>query len=447
MAEVLENQKIGKILPFEEIAFYLTNNLEDIFTSSCAYFYVNKIIGCLQNKVLPNKKHFDILITAYIGVKQQMNNNKRKYSRDNYRYEAHVPVDEVQTSKHTEQTMSYKIFNKKYMVEELLHILKLFVMNGFVLDLYVYKILSFLEIDTTEISHLFNIKESIKTDIRLKYEKIYEKLLGNTHRVQFRKKKSYKNNTQGIFEKICGEECLGKILENRKHGKKIKYTENSIKNSLNNCHTEVFEFFCSHGYIPTIEEILLIEMVDRRFIMMMRFYPDKIKYEENYNDMFHKVEENLDKSLADECKVDKKNNEPNYTDKFTKAQWKKFYSVCKIYNPEEQNYKSHITLLKNKNIYDKLSDLSKNYDLNGEFIECDYNKHNSKAQSIIIDLDIFEPFEYYNIQNKHNGKAPKTTLDIFSHNLGDFDNSDGSDYSDKKTEEDEFLKKVKKSKK
>ncbi len=152
MSAISTTGQIGQILSFEQLENNITNNIQDNFTSACAYFDVKRIV--------PNIQHFYILITAYVGVKQRINNSKSKLKKHIYKYYAatgtKINFNGIACN------ISYKDFYFKYMVKELLDTLKLFVANGFVLTTPTYNILIFLDIDISSIDHLCTLTQKEK---------------------------------------------------------------------------------------------------------------------------------------------------------------------------------------------------------------------------------------------------------------------------------------------
>lgn len=150
-----ETKTIGNILSFEQLENKVTTDIQDIFTSACAYFDIKRIETCLKEKIIPNMQHFYILITAYVGVKNRINNGKTKAGKK-YKYHAATGTS-ISSDWREECIMCHKDFYFKYMVNELLDTLKLFVANGFVLTMQTYNILIFLNIDLSSIDHLFTL--------------------------------------------------------------------------------------------------------------------------------------------------------------------------------------------------------------------------------------------------------------------------------------------------
>ena len=121
--------KVGNIIPitFSKINKY---DIQDLFTSACAYFDIKNIEKYIGQKIIPNIQHFYILMTAYVGVKERMNILKDKFKRDKYRYHAPTIFDSYCSKS---ETMKVTDFYFEYMIPELINILKLFILNGFVL--------------------------------------------------------------------------------------------------------------------------------------------------------------------------------------------------------------------------------------------------------------------------------------------------------------------------
>lgn len=321
-----------QILSYEQLKENVSNNVQDVFTSACAYFYVEKIINSLKEKIIPELQHFYVLITAYVGVKQRIDNNKEKYRRDNYSYFAATGTGLNYNWKNS-ISMSYKDFHFKYMVDELFHIIKLFVMNGFICDKNVFKVLIFLNIDLDPIEHLFNLTDKEKQEIRLKYDNVYNQYIEETHKTKQKiNEKEQKTKTQIVFEKLCRYHTLDTILECKRLGKKLTYSQTCIKSSLYNHHTEVFEFFNSNGYIPTLDDINLISKMDRRFILLLRFYPNVFDDKNNYDE----IEKQLEKSH--------KIYEQNHTEEHYSIDHQNTYTLCDMYVPSsgKTSSKTHL---------------------------------------------------------------------------------------------------------
>lgn len=281
------NQQIGKILTYKELENNTSANAQDNFTSACAYFDIKKIEKYIKNKIIPNLQHFYLLITAYVGVKQRISNAKYKIRGNIYKYFPATATGICFTNR--DCIMTNDDFYFKYMVRELIDTLKIFVLNGFILDENVYKILVFLNIDLAPIDHLFVIHQSKKLQIGTLFEKHYKKYIEKTHLIKNPKKEHILSKSQSSFEKSCKHCNLEEILSTKKLNKKVMFTQNCIKSSLYNYHTEVFEFFCQQGYVPTQIDINLIPMMDRRIILLMRFYPDLFDDKNNFNDLTNRL--------------------------------------------------------------------------------------------------------------------------------------------------------------
>lgn len=281
------NQQIGKILTHKELEHNMSTNAQDNFTSACVYFDIKKIEKYIKNKIIPNLQHFYLLITAYVGIKQRISNAKYKIRGYVYKYFPATATDICFTNQGC--IITNDDFYFKYMVKELIDILKIFVLNGFVLDENVYKILVFLNIDLTPIDHLFTIHQSKKSQIKILFEKHYKTYIEQTHLIKNPKIEHVFSNSQSSFEKSCKHCNLEYILSKKKYGKKLIFTQNCIKSSLYNYHTEVFEFFCQQGYVPTQIDINLIPKMDRRIILLIRFYPDLFDDKNNFNDLINRL--------------------------------------------------------------------------------------------------------------------------------------------------------------
>lgn len=325
------------ILPFDQLKGNATNDIQDNFTSACAYFDIKRIATLMKEKIIPNIQHFYILMTAYIGVKQRISDAREKFRRDNYIYYAASAstVGNRRSYSQTNVVMSYKDFYFKYMVKELLDIIKLFVANGFVLTLPTYNILAFLDIDLSPIDHLFSVLPKEKIEIKSKYQNVYKNYIDEVSKL---KSKSHKNvivKSQASFEKICESCTLGEIIEAKIKWEKLVFTQNCIKSSLSNAHTEVFEFFCSIGYVPSLEDLIILSKLDRRFILITRFYPNVINTANvnNFKELDKKINESDVFRLH--WKVNKSAVE-NTEDK---------YFLCDMYDPNA-NVKNLINVIK-----------------------------------------------------------------------------------------------------
>ncbi len=330
-----------QILSYEQLETNVSKNIQDIFMSSCAYFDVQRIIDCLKNKIIPELQHFYVLITAYVGVKQRINNEKRKHRRDHYMYYSATGTGINECWK-SSVAMSYKDFHFKYMVEELLHIIKLFVGNGFVCDKNVYKALIFLNIDMYSIEHLFKLNEKEKQEIKLKYQDVYKQFVEENHKSKQKiTVKEQKTKSQLVFEKLCRSYTLGTILECKRQGKKISFTQTCIRSSIYNFHTEVFEFFHFSGYVPSLDDINLISKIDRRFLLLLRFYPDSFEDKNNYKDIEKQLEKSSILDLQKKCMEIKEEekiiNEAKFKNKYYNKYENAVITLCDMYDPLSKN--------------------------------------------------------------------------------------------------------------
>lgn len=265
----------GKILPKNDLEIEAYGTIQDYFTSSLIYFDVKKIKAYLENKIIPNLQHFYILMHGYIGTKARLNNEKAKCRRDDYRY--YVEGDEKYG-----KVFKNSDFYFNYMCEDLINILKIFALNGFVFGKEVYSTLIFLNIDVSQIDHLFTINQTIKNEIKLKYDGIFKIFVNDTHKVKTKHALTkIGSRTMSSLEKMCRTNPLADVLECKINGKKLKFTKDCMRNSLFNHHQEVFEYFCYYGYVPTIDDINLFFRIEKRFLFLLRFHPQVL----NTNDI------------------------------------------------------------------------------------------------------------------------------------------------------------------
>ena len=295
----------ANIIPLPLLGCQPNQDIQDLFTSACAYFDIEKIQKYITNKnIILNIEHFYILITAYVGIKQRCTNKKRKYSSLLNEYFAPSHRDDVDNelckNEDEDENLNYfcmKVddFYFKYMTKELLSLLKLFVLNGFVLNEKVFIILTFLNINIESIDHLFQLTLEKKIKIVNKYANIYKNYIIENNKKKIKKYKLPRSNTQASFEKFCEYCNLNTILTIKSLSKKIIFNEKCFKASLFNNHTEVFEFFCTNGYTPTQLDINLMEKIDRKIIYLLRFYPEIFEKNDdinNYSSISKKIKNN-----------------------------------------------------------------------------------------------------------------------------------------------------------
>lgn len=124
-------------------------------------------------------------------------------------------------------------------------------------------------------------------------------------------------------------------------GKKLLFTQNCMTASLYNNHTEVFEFFCCHGYIPSLNDINLVSKMDRRFILVSRFYPNLTEPKNNFQNiqknivmsdtMKHQEKIAEIKESERQAQSEKIKNSVIFTNKW--ANEKQEYILCNMYDP------------------------------------------------------------------------------------------------------------------
>lgn len=330
--------KIGKILSYEQLETNISSDIQDNFTSACAYFDVKRIAKYLDPKLIPNLQHFYILITAYVGVKQRINDGKYKRGWDVYGYYPATGTSLDCNYQGYESKMSYRDFSFKYMVNELLHVIGLFVKNGFICDKNVYKVLIFLNIDIEPISHLFTLSKKEQQDVTNKYKDIYAMYIAENHKSKTKiSEKELKTKNQATFEKICASYTLGTILAYKLSNKKIVYTNSCVRSSVFNRHTEVLEFFCSYGYVPSLDDINLISKIDRRFVLLLRFYPNILEDQNDYEKINNALEkdDNIMKMQAECAIIKQKEKDELVVCRVHYENKQQIYVLCEMYDPSK----------------------------------------------------------------------------------------------------------------